>query len=158
MKKILLILSICLFLVSCRTPYQSTGFTGGFSETQLSENMFKVNFRGSGFTSRERVNDFNLLRCAELTKQNDYNYFVIIGNSEHTNVSTSTMPTYTKTKVSVYGNTGEARSTTTGGQTITFRKPSNSNTIVCYKDKPEGISYNAGFIIKSIKKKYDITD
>ena len=47
---------------SCATTYQSEGLTGGFSETQLDENIFRVTFYGNGYTGKERVTDFALLR------------------------------------------------------------------------------------------------
>lgn len=59
--KIAIILTL-LALSACATPYQQVGFKGGFSETRLSENVFKVNFRGNGYTNKERVSDFTLLR------------------------------------------------------------------------------------------------
>ena len=36
-------------------------------------------------------------------------------------------------------------------------KPSNENTIICFKDKPkDGFSYNSEFLSTSITKKYNI--
>ena len=66
-----------LALAGCSTPYQRTGFTGGFSETRLQENAFSVSFRGNGYTSRERSTDFALLRCAELTLENGFKFFAV---------------------------------------------------------------------------------
>jgi len=34
-------------LAGCATPYQHRGFTGGFSETQLDENVFQMRFNGN---------------------------------------------------------------------------------------------------------------
>ena len=36
MKKILLVLAIGVFIGGCATDYQKDGFSGGFSETQMS--------------------------------------------------------------------------------------------------------------------------
>src|SRR5437764_1386447 len=60
-----------LLFVACATPYQRHGFTGGFSESQLDENVFRVNFRGNGYTSPERAADFTLLRSAELARAHE---------------------------------------------------------------------------------------
>ena len=40
-------------LVSCATPYQSTGLLGGFSADELREDVFRVKFVGNGYTAAE---------------------------------------------------------------------------------------------------------
>ena len=74
MKKLLTILLVAIIMQGCATTYQSNGYTGGYSETQLDENVFKVSFRGNGFTRKDRTEDFTLLRSAELAIKNGYNY------------------------------------------------------------------------------------
>jgi hypothetical protein len=55
------------------------------------------------------------------------------------------------------GNTyGTATTTTYGGQTYHVRRPTASNTILCFKDKPDGFAYNAAFIVNSMKEKYGL--
>jgi len=70
------VLAIAL-TVGCTTAYQSTGMTGGFSETKLSQDLFEVRFQGNGFTSADRVSQFLLRRAAEITLENHRRYFVI---------------------------------------------------------------------------------
>lgn len=157
------IILIMLCLQACATSYQSNGFSGGYSETQLDENVFKVSFRGNGYTRRDRVADFTLLRSAELALKNGYNYFVVIDSGSYTTTSTHTTPITTNTTANAYGTGnnayGNATSTTTGGQTYNISKPSSSNTIVCFEEKPESsFSYNAKFIYKSITEKYGINE
>ena len=161
MQKIFVISIIAIFLQGCATMYQSNGFTGGYSETQLDENVFVVTFRGNGYSSRERVTVFTLLRCAELTLNNGYKYFTVIDANSYTSNSTFTTPTTSQTTGSAYayGNSvyGRTTTTTTGGQTYNISKPSSSNTIVCFNEKPDsGLSFNAAFVEKSISQKYDI--
>ena len=123
--------------------------------------MLRVRFNGNGDTSSARSSDFCLLRSAELCKNNGYKYFIIIDESKGVSQSQFTSPTTTKTKGSatavgdyVYGS---ATSTTYGGQTYIISRSSNENTIICFSEKPEqGISYNADFIYKSIRKQYSI--
>ncbi len=163
MKKLIAITIATLILQGCATTYQKTGFTGGYSETQLDENVFTVSFRGNGYTGRERVADFTLLRSAELTIENGFQYFAIIDANSYTSNSTYTTPTTSHTTGSVYGTGnyayGSATTRTTGGQTYNISKPSSSNTIVCFKEKPETVfTYNANFIYKNIRQKYGITD
>lgn len=163
MKKLIAITFATLILQGCATSYQKTGFTGGYSETQLDENVFNVSFRGNGYTGRERVADFTLLRSAELTLEHGFQYFAIIDANKYTSNSTYTTPTTSHTTGSAYGSGnyayGSATTTTTGGQTYNISKPGSSNTIVCFKEKPETVfTYNANFIYKNIRQKYGITD
>ncbi len=166
MKKSFLILSFLFisifFFFSCATPYSSDGFMGGFSETQLDENVFRVHFRGNGYTSNEKASDYSLLRCSEVCLQSGFSYFIITSSDEKSESSSYTTPSTstTKTRVNVYGNSayGNSKTTTQGGQTYYISKPSATNLIVCFKEKPEvdALVYNAKFILKSIKEKYNI--
>ncbi len=161
MKKLFITLVISIFMQGCATTYQSNGYTGGYSETQLDENVFKVSFRGNGFTNSERTEDFTLLRSAELAIANGYKYFVIVNGGTSISKSTHITPTTYNTTASVYGTGnyayGTATTTQYGGQSYNVSKPSTSNTIICFKDKPkDAMSYNANFIYKNIRKKYDI--
>ena len=66
--------------------------------------------------------------------------------------------------LSMFGNTGmysgntygTATTTTYGGETYLIRRPTTSNTIVCFKEKPQEFAYNAAFIVKSMKEKYGL--
>lgn len=161
MKQLLTIIMIAIFLQGCATSYKSKGFGGGYSETQLDENVFKVSFRGNGYTSEERASDFTFLRSAELVLKNGYKYFVVIDAKNETINNTYTTPTTSNTTANVYGSGnyayGNATTITSGGQTYNISKPSSSNTIVCFKEKPANVfSYSAEFICKSISQKYGI--
>jgi len=163
LRKLIAITITILILQGCATSYQQTGFTGGYSETQLDENVFNISFRGNGYTGRERVADFTLLRSAELTLENGFQYFAIIDANSYTSNSTYATPTTSHTTGSAYGSGNyayvSATTTTTGGQTYNISKPSSSNTIVCFKEKPETVfTYNANFIYQNIRQKYGITD
>lgn len=158
---LVLIIFISFSLLGCATGYQSKGYSGGYSETQLDVNLFRVSFNGNALTDRERVKDFTLLRSAELTLEHGYKYFVVIDENQSESLSAYTTPVQSNTSMNVYstGNSayGTATTTTTGGQTYFASKPSASNTIVCFAVKPEGVfSYSAEFLTKSLKAKYQI--
>ena len=157
MRNKLFAIFILVLMYSC-TAYQSSGFTGGWKETQLDENVFRVSFHGNGYTSSERVADFCLLRSSELTLANGFKYFVIIDGKEYTTQSTYTTPYQTSGSATTYGNTTTFNARTFGGQTYNISKPSSQNTIVCFKDKPSGFSYNAEFLENSLKTKYGISE
>ncbi len=170
--RILTISLIVAVLGGCATAYQPQGITGGFSSTQLDSNVFQVTFTGNGYTARGRANDFALLRSAELALENGYKYFIIVDAQQYSDNSTYTTPTTATTNIntntsgsaytygsntSYYGNTtGTATTTVTGGQTYIVSKPRASNMIVCFTEKPKGFSYNAEFIAKNLKEKYEI--
>ncbi len=78
------------FLSGCATSYQQKGFTGGYSETQLAPDVFRVNFQGNGYTSSERAQDFALLRAAELSLERGFRYFALLDETDlHTRTNIS---------------------------------------------------------------------
>ena len=166
--KVVATLSMALLLAGCATSYQPQGMTGGFSETQLDTNMFTVTFKGNGHTSRDKANDFALLRSAEVALENGYKYFIIVDAQQYAKNSTYTTPVIATTNANantfatannmmLNANTyGTSTTTFTGGQTYNSSKPRTANTIVCFAEKPQGSSYNAEFIVKSLKAKHKI--
>ena len=135
----IVIIANIFFIIGCAaTSYQPRGRTGGYSDTQLNKNVFRVSFAGNGFTSRDRVTDFLLLRSSELTLQHGFKYFIITNSKEY----------------SYYSITPKS----TGSHIIT--KPVENCTIICFYKKPHVnnniIVYNAKFIVKSLKTKYGI--
>ena len=153
-------------LVGCATSYQKQSFTGGFDETQLDRNIFRVSFKGNAYTSADRAADLCLLRSAELTLSNGYQYFAVVESREGSTQSTYRTPTqsYTNTNVtgSTYGGTfnamGTSTTTTYGGQTFHFSKPSATNTIIMVNDRAEiqGMTYDARFLYDSLSQKYNV--
>ena len=84
MKKLCLHVLALSILAGCATPYQPMGFLGGYSETQLDENVFHVSFDGNGFTSEEKASEYCLLRSAELALQHGVSHFLILSCLLHT--------------------------------------------------------------------------
>jgi hypothetical protein len=121
---------ITLFSIYACTPaYSTKGLYGGYSDTKLSDNMFRVSYYGNGYTNYEYVDDMALLRSADLTLQNGFFYFAIMSD-----VSDETIGTY-KTPTQAYSNGNHTN--IYGGQTYSIKKPAVHKTIVCYKTKPE---------------------
>jgi hypothetical protein len=161
--KFIVTILFSVILGACSTPYQANNwyaFRGGFNETQLDTNVFRVVFEGNGYTSTQKAEDLTLLRSAELTLKNQFTHFVVVNSNTDISNSSYTTPTQSTTtaNVNAYGNTayGTANTTTYGGQTINISKPSTNNTIVCFNGKPElkGLVYEAKFICKSLGEKY----
>ncbi|MCY4244136.1 MAG: hypothetical protein OXU41_05900 [Gammaproteobacteria bacterium] len=156
--KVLKIMVVAFFAVitvaGCATPYQQRGFTGGFSETQLAENVFEVRFRGNGYTSSERASDFALLRSAELTLEKGFKYFVV---DDDQSISKTTLHTTPARSYTTHTGFGSSYTTTYGGDTYAISKPQARKVIVCFKEKPDwpGLIYEAQFVAQSLKGKYE---
>jgi hypothetical protein len=148
----------CALVAGCATTYQPMAFSGGYSETALAENVFKVSFAGNGYIGADTVSDYALLRSAEVTIENGFRYFIITDERSYSTNSTFTTPTTTNAYVTGYGNSAYGTATTYGGQTYNVSKPSSSNLIVCFKDKPEGFAFDAEFVSKSLKRKYGLNE
>ena len=159
MKKFIIVLIVCLINFSCSTKYQARMWKGGYESTQLGEDMYRVAFIGNGYTSSTKAQDYCLLRCAELTIQNGYKYFVIINEDNYSSNSTYRTPVTTNSNYNISGNyTGyNVRGTTYsyGGQTYNISKPRSKNTILMLKEKDSNnIVYEASFLINSLRSKY----
>ncbi len=164
MKKIAIKLAVIIFaliLISgCATGYHRQGWTGGYSESQLQKDVFKVSFKGNAFVSKEKAQDYLFLRCAEVTIDNGFDYFIILDEDDYENIGSYTTPTHIKSQSTttgnvnysgnIYGNsiygTGtysgqtRGRATVTGGQTLNFSKPRSTCVIKCFKgQKPEDL-------------------
>jgi hypothetical protein len=75
------LLSACaLLLAGCLgpTPYQVRQVNGGYGEREAGTDRWYVEFYGNGFTARDTVLVYWMYRCAELTVQKGYDYFILI--------------------------------------------------------------------------------
>lgn len=77
--RFLLVTTAALTLAACQTPAtyaprQGRGDTG-YSDTQLASNRYRVTFTGNAATPRETVENYLLLRAAEVTLKAGYRYF-----------------------------------------------------------------------------------
>src|SRR5690242_4719787 len=125
-----LCLAVALALSACATSYGPQGLKGGYSHMQLDATTFRVDFKGNGFTSRERVEQMLFFRCADLTVQSGYDYFVILsrdGGAESSSYTTpGTVTTTGRATATTYGRStyvqGTSTSTYTPGQTYDVTK------------------------------------
>lgn len=149
-----------VILVSgCATPYHPAGFMGGFSETQLAPDVFRVTFRGNGYTSDERAQDFAMLRASELSLQNGFTCFAIIDERDSSTPFTVSTPghSYTTGTAYVSGNNVSYTGHTTysPGYTFTFFKPKTGLLFRCFQAKPDAIfTFDASFLKNSVRQKY----
>lgn len=81
MKKIAFTILCALSFAACSTlptyhPATKVG-ASGFSEQKIDETHYRVSFQGDSSTPRYLVEDYLLLRAAELTDEKGYDYFMI---------------------------------------------------------------------------------
>jgi len=139
------------------TPYQSDkgSFRGGYKDAQLSENTYRVSFKGNAYVSQSTASDYALLRSAEVCLENGFNYFSIIDSNSHTRSSLYQQAGTLNTYQPITG--GPTSISYEAGKNIIFSKPTSENTIVCYKDKNSySDSYNARMTIKSMIDSHSI--
>ncbi|WP_050479233.1 CC0125/CC1285 family lipoprotein [Herbaspirillum rhizosphaerae] len=74
---LLCLLSAVAMLAGCKTAYGPRSFTGGYTESKIDDSTYRVSFSGNGHTTRNMVWYYWIYRCAELTTQNGYAFFVM---------------------------------------------------------------------------------
>jgi hypothetical protein len=74
------IVAVLIPLAGCATAYQHEKITGGYTNFSLAETTYRVRFKGNNYTSRDKVEQFLLYRCAELTDQLGYDHFILVSS------------------------------------------------------------------------------
>lgn len=92
MKKVISIFLFVSILTGCAT-YTKDGAFGGFRETPLSQDTYRIHASGNALTSRSRTNAIALVRAAELAKENGFERFIIMDIDEWNAYSYYTTPT-----------------------------------------------------------------
>lgn len=162
MKNIILTVFI-VALAGCNTSqYQSYQSGIGYQSESRTENIYRVSYTGTRTTKIDKVNDFAMLRSAELTLEKGYSHFAIISaeNNENAAQNKTDMSARTLTGVSggssPTGGVGASASSLDMGAEIAGPKAKSELTIVMYNEKPLGISYDASEINRALKQEYEI--
>ncbi len=72
------LIAVLIPLAGCATAYRHENLTGGYTNFRLAETAYRVRFKGNNYTSRDKVEQFLLYRCAQLTTQLGYEHFVVV--------------------------------------------------------------------------------
>jgi len=159
----LFMIALLATLAGCSTSYGPSGLAGGYEETQLAPNVWRVSFTGNGYTTQERTQDFAMLRSAELTVKTGYRYFGFAAAGVRANPGgVITTPGYSTTtgSASIYGNTisGNASTVSYPGSSYAWTFPTANNTVVMFREKPQAdtMIYDAQFICESLGTKYKV--
>lgn len=85
-------------LASCETatPYQPlsprNAQSGGYTETRIESNRWRVSFRGNSLTSRGTVENYLLYHAAELTLQQGFDWFEMANRATDKQTDTYALP------------------------------------------------------------------
>lgn len=125
---------VVIFLVvamsGCATAYQPNAWSGGYKDYTLGNNTYEVWFGGNGYTQKEKVVEFALLRSAEVTLEKGFTYFTIL------------------------------ESKTDSSYKYEYFSYSHTNIIQCFNEEPVGIKisiYNAKKIRNNLQIKYQLS-
>lgn len=172
--KMVLLSMLPVLLTSCQTTYNETGDYGGFphggyTDSRINGNTAIVNFSANILTRQKDVESYLLYRCAKVTLENGYDYFVVVSTSSsptnvtvneevvnHTETNPPTMHRtyYQSTRIKSY-----AVSNTNTQQFYQAHSPNSSqeahgavSVIKMYQGRPPGMpnAYNANDIIAHI--------
>ena len=129
-------------LGACAKPLQPENYEAGISSTRLGTDSFIVSY--SGQITDEQVVDLALLRSAEPSLQNGFNYFIIVKTDESAAIHATTE------------SAGITEFTLHNGLQLQHSDPGTTNTIVCFKHKPVGFAYVALLVKASLRTKYGL--
>jgi hypothetical protein len=164
MRSIVLMAIASILFTGCATPYKQNGFAfnGGFDSVELEPNYFRVVFKGNEKTSRERANDFALLRVSDLMLERNCSSFVVVKSSNDVKKSALILPgnQSSNSTTTFYGNTTVTQANTIPSIAIASNLEFPRSTIEarCSSEKPNidlGI-YDSRFINNSLRTKYKI--
>jgi hypothetical protein len=146
------------FFVGCATSYQPLGLNGGYEETRLDENVFRIHFKANRYTGMERTQDFALLRGAELVVQCGCNYFAVLKSDTTTADSTHTRSSTDEKRRTRRSDGSYSSSTSMTNDVYTISTLHATITVACFKEIPRGWAaiLDAAVVARSIKEKYGI--
>jgi hypothetical protein len=155
------IISLCAiaFLTGCATSYKSNGFAGGYSDTQLAPDSFRVMFHGNASTSPERMQDFALLRAADVVQQHGFTCFAVVNESSSTAVEgdKTSGTSVTSGSVQTSGNKAYVTGRPTRVQVYEFDNPQTGLLVRAFQTKPKDIfTFEVSSLQQSIREKYGI--
>jgi hypothetical protein len=159
----IILIAISLALLSgCATTYQDMGDTGGYYHQKIAEDIYRIGFRGNGFTNSKRAKDFAMLRAAEVGQQLEYYYMSVEGQEDlsKTTVVNTGSTSYTTGSVHGSGNSSYYSGTTnTYSNSIPVRKPQIEFVVRYFEAEPQGRFlevHEIAPLVSELKTKYSI--
>lgn len=146
MKETCLAAILSMLVASCAS-YTENGLFGGFRDTPLAADTYRIQANGNAFTSRSKTTAIAMVRAADLALQHGYDRFIVLDYDEWAKTSYYTSPTTATTNsvtntnlyargygynvgnyryTNIYGNADSRTTATTTinhGQTYAIEKP-----------------------------------
>ena len=149
--KVIPLALLLLLLSACAKPLLPDNYSEQITSTQLDTNAFQISYSGSTSSADEKTLDLALLRSAEVALANGFNYFIIVNNSDS---EASTLKVGDQDESDLERTSYEP--TLYRGKRYLHADPDADNTIVCFKEKPEGFAYVALFVKATLRSKYQL--
>lgn len=140
---------IFLVVLTGCTSYGEMGFTGGVSSYKLSDNVYKVYARGNAFANKEKIEQFVLLKSAEIAKESGFDSFSFLDNKSGYNTTFSTSSTPGSFNMTSYGNSYNGTYTAPAVSTQQYNKPYSEALVTLHKGN--GGMFKAETIIENFK-------
>lgn len=110
-----------------------SGCNTSTSALPLSKNVWQIETSGRGLIGMSNVDEATLIKAAELTIQQGYDKFYVRNPQSRSDSQFIGMtPTRSNTSVNFIGNTGYARTRTTGGQPLIARSKTKTITVIMF--------------------------
>ncbi len=136
---------LALALSGCATEYQARGFFGdGYSEMRIDANTYRVNFECNEVTSEGVCDGYLFRRCAELTLNAGYDFFVMVDHYSTVRENQTVVPGHYDKVVTRKGNEERTSYVFKPGYTSVTRSPVSTALIKMYRGmKPVDDTRNA---------------
>ena len=158
-KGLVFALVLLVFLGTGSGGYKKRDTTGyGYQDTHIQDDIYRVDFEGGSSTELSALKDFTLLRCAELSLEKGYKYFVILDVRSDTRITVFSAPgPYYRDRRTPYYDSFYYDQY--NDPATTFAEPVMSHTIQCFREMPAGagaLIYDAEQTAGNIKAKYGL--
>ena len=143
-------------------PFPGWNCKGGHSEVRLAPQMYQVRFEGGA--TRAQTEDLALLRCAELTLEKGYPYFIVLEAVDSGETRVEDSPRTYNPPTTVCDKKGKncvtSPGTWSGGGSRTISLHAYSLTIELLRERPaleHQILYDATSVQHDLRRKYGLS-
>lgn len=153
---VLFVLAVTLLLSGCATTYQPKGFfsDGGYTESRIGANTYKVSFECNENTSEAVCDGYLFRRCAELTLNAGYDYFIMTEHTSDIFEKAVAVPGHYEKVTKGSGSHRTTETKFTPGYVLNQRCPLSNATISMYRGaRPDNIqnAFDARGIVQFTK-------
>ena len=100
--KLVVIVVLTHFITGCATKYQDMGFGGGVAAYRVTSDTWRIEARGNGYTARNTVQDYALLKAAETTKAAGGTHFMVMEQGDASTTAAIVNPGTVQTRYTGY--------------------------------------------------------